>query len=76
MITGINLSKILIKHIHVTVDVNLMVGNTIQSKNWITIIINAVVKKYIYITNTKKIILGIVAYALVNVIDIVRFMNI
>lgn len=76
MITGINTSKILIKHIHVTVDVNLIVGNTIQSKNWITIIINAVVKKKQNITNTKKIILGIVAYALVNVIVIVRFMNI
>ena len=76
MITGINTSKILIKHIHVTVDVNLIVGNTIQSKNWITIIINAVVNKKQNITNTKKIILRIVAYALVNVIDILRFMNI
>ena len=56
MVTGQNDSKILTKTYHTNVNVNLMEENVIQSKNGITINVNASVKTIIYM---KKIIFEI-----------------
>ena len=56
MVTGQNDSKILTKAYHTNVNVNLMEENVIQSKNGITINVNASVKTIIYM---KKIIFEI-----------------
>ena len=59
MVAGQNDSKILIKTYHTNVNVNLMEENVIQSKNGITINVNASVKTIIYM---KKIMFDILLH--------------
>ena len=59
MVTGQNDSKILTKTYHTNVSVNLMEENVIQSKNGITINVNASVKTIIYM---KKIMFDILLH--------------
>ena len=59
MVTGQNDSKILTKTYHTNVNVNLMEENVIQSKNGITINVNASVKTIIYM---KKIMFDILLH--------------
>ena len=67
MITRINESKTLTKHIHANVNVNLMVENVIQIKSGITINFDVSVKNT---TDVKKIILGILLHVVVKMVNI------
>ena len=63
MITRINESKTLTKHISWNVNVNLMDENVIQINNGITINVDVSVKNVMYV---KKIMLGILLHVVVK----------
>ena len=70
MITGINESKTLTKHIsiyHANVNVNLMKENVIQINGEITINVNVSVKNVMYV---KKIMFGILLHVVVKMENI------
>ena len=67
MITGINKSKTLTKHIHVNINVNLMEQNVIQINGGIMINVDVSVKNIIYV---KKIMFGILLHVIVKMENI------
>ena len=67
MITGINESKTLTKHISTTVNVNLMKQNVSEINGRITINVDVSVKNIIYV---KNIMFGILLHVLVKMENI------
>ena len=67
MIAGIHESKILSKHIHANINVNLMEENAIQIKSRIAINVGVSVKNIIYV---KKIVFGILLHLVVKMVNI------